>query len=234
MSKVLILRFEKTGGPGYFGRYLDRQRLPYELVRVDQGDPLPESIAGVSGVCLLGGVMSANDDQLPWVPQVLSIIRDAHGRSIPLLGHCLGGQLIARALGGSVTRSPAVEIGWLPVEVINDGGSPAWCRGLPPAIDVFQWHNETFSIPPGATKLFHRDACPNQGFQLGNTLALQFHLEVLPETVGEWASLFLDDSHRSCETVHSREHMLEDILAKAERSHRAADHIYAQWCENLA
>jgi len=232
MSRVLIFRFEETGGPGYFGRYLDRHRIPSEILKIDQGEPLPDSIDGVSGLCFLGGAMSVNDD-LPWVPRVLELIRDAHERDIPILGHCLGGQLIARALGGTVTRSPAEEIGWLPVDVINNGETPAWCRMLPERLNVFEWHNETFSVPPGAQKLFHRDTCPNQGFHCGNTLALQFHLEVLPETVGHWASLYLDKSHGPCETVQSREIMMENLDEKARLSHEVADHIYANWCNGL-
>ncbi len=203
MSRILILRFEQTGGPGYFGRYLERRQIPYAIRKIDQGEPVPESIDGVSGICLLGGVMSANDD-LPWIPRILDLIRLAHSRNIPILGHCLGGQLIARALGGSITKNPVEEIGWLPVDVISNAETPTWCAGLPGVLNVFHWHNETFSIPGGAQKLFHRDTCPNQGFQIGNTLALQFHLEVLPETVHEWTSLFLDASHQKIGDRHAR------------------------------
>lgn len=177
--------------------------------------------------------MSANDDHLPWVPKVLDLIRRAQDRQIPMLGHCLGGQLISRALGGTVTRSPAEEIGWLPVDVVDRGGSAAWCGGLPESLTVYQWHNETFSIPPGAHKLFHRDTCPNQGFICGNTLALQFHLEVLPETVEQWATLYLDKYYRPCSTIQSRETMIEDLHHKTALSHRAADHVYAHWCSAL-
>jgi GMP synthase-like glutamine amidotransferase len=233
MSKVHILRFERTGGPGYFGRYLDDHQIPQKIHRIDQGESVPESIDGVGGLCFLGGVMSVNDDDLPWIPQVLDLIRRAHDRDIPMLGHCLGGQLIARALGGTVSRSPVEEIGWLPVELVNDAKTPAWCEGLPRNITVFEWHNETFSVPAKGQKLFHRDTCPNQGFQYGNALALQFHLEVLPETVKQWTSLYLDESHRLCETVQSREFMIEKLQQKAELSHKAADHIYSHWCSNL-
>lgn len=177
--------------------------------------------------------MSANDDHLPWVPRVLDLIRMAQDREIPVLGHCLGGQLISRALGGSVGKSPVDEIGWLPVDLVDDDMTPAWCEGLPRSLNVFQWHYETFSTPAGAQKLFHRNSCPNQGFQYGRTLALQFHLEVLPETVGEWASLYLDDAHRLSDTVQSREQMTESLYEKAEMSHRTADHIYSHWCSAL-
>lgn len=232
MSKVLIFRFEPTGGPGYFSQFLDRHQIPSEILKIDRGEPVPQSIDGVSGLCFLGGAMSVNDD-IPWIPPVLSLIDLAHSREIPVLGHCLGGQLIARALGGTVTRSPAEEIGWLPVELVNDGDTPAWCAGLPGGMNVFEWHNETFSVPAGAQKLFHRDTCPNQGFQYGNALALQFHLEVLPETVQHWTSLYLDESHPLSDTVQSKEVMLENLQEKVDLSHEAADHIYSHWCSNL-
>lgn len=233
MSRVFILRFEKTGGPGYFARYLDRQGISHETLEIDQGEAVPDSIDGVAGLCLLGGVMSANDDHLPWVPQVLALIRQAQEHDVPILGHCLGGQLIARAIGGTVSRSPSEEIGWLPVEVLHDVNAFAWCRGLPAKLTVFQWHNETFSVPPGGHKLFHGETCPNQGFRIGNTLGLQFHLEVLPATVEQWTSLYLDESHEMSDTVQSRETMTEDLPEKARHSHEAADRIYSHWCKAL-
>ncbi len=232
MSKILIFRFEPAGGPGYFGQYLDRHLIPYQVLKIDQGHPVPDSIDGATALVFMGGAMSANDN-LEWIPPVLDLIRCAQSENTPMLGHCLGGQLIARALGGSVTRSSVQEIGWLPVDVIDNGGTEGWNSELPPTLDVFQWHNETFSIPHDALHIFHRHTCPNQGFQIGNTLALQFHLEILAEIVADWSSRFIDASHRVSETVQSRETMMENLPGKVNASRAAADRIYNAWCRAL-
>jgi len=232
MSRILIFRFERTGGPGYFGQYLDRHHIPHQVLKIDQGEPVPVSIDGVSGLVFMGGAMSVNDD-LSWIPKVLGLIRRAQSENTPMLGHCLGGQLIARALGGSVTRNPVEEIGWLPVNVIENGGLSSWDPEIPPTLHVFQWHKETFSIPKNAQHLFYRDTCPNQGFRIGNTLALQFHLEILADIVKDWSSHIISASHQISATVQSREDMIDALPRKVETSTVAADRIYGNWCRTL-
>src|SRR6478752_6936483 len=104
MRPVAIFRHYVTEGPGYFATYLDRHGLPWELVKLDEGQSVPRSPDAFSGLAFMGGPMSVNDD-LPWIPPVLELIRAATARDVPVLGHCLGGQLMSKALGGHV--SPA-------------------------------------------------------------------------------------------------------------------------------
>ncbi|MEK7734324.1 MAG: type 1 glutamine amidotransferase, partial [Pseudomonadota bacterium] len=119
MREIVIFRHAAHEGPGYLASYLDRRGLPWRLVRVDRRESPPDSLAGVSGLVLMGGPMSVND-RLPWIPPLLRLIREAVDKDIPVLGHCLGGQLMAKALGGRVTRSRVKEIGWLPVETVDN------------------------------------------------------------------------------------------------------------------
>ena len=109
MKPVIIFRFASIEGPGFLADFLDAQSIPWQLVKVDEEEALPATIADYSGVVLMGGPMSVNDD-LPWIPSVLQLIRDAFKADIPLLGHCLGGQLISKALGASVGKNPVKEI----------------------------------------------------------------------------------------------------------------------------
>ena len=229
MSKVFIFRFETVGGPGYLGHFLDRYGIDYQVVKVDQNQTIPTSIDGVSALVFMGGGMSANDD-IQWITRTLGLIKDAQSKDIPMLGHCLGGQLISKALGGVITDSPVREIGWLPVDVVRSRSTPAWCHELPSPLEVFHWHNETFSIPQDATHIFERRACPNQGFQIGRTIALQFHLEVLPEMVTDWTNRFLDKSHVSSEYVQSAQTILKDLTKKSNASKRIAECVYGHWC----
>lgn len=217
-----------ANGPGYLGQFLDRNDIEYQVLKVDQNEAIPSSIDGASALVFMGGAMSANDD-LHWIPKTLDLIRQAQRNDIPMLGHCLGGQLICKALGGNVTKNIVQEIGWLPVDVVKEN-TPKWCHELPSTLNVFHWHEETFSIPQNAAHIFESATCPNQGFQIGHTIALQFHLEILPEMVSEWASRFLDESYIPSTSIQSRQTMIDNLTEKAESSKRVAERIYSHWC----
>lgn len=116
MKPVAVFRYSGTEGPGYFARYLAARGIPWTLVKIDSGDPLPLLPSNYAGLVLMGGPMSVNDD-LPWIPHALALIARAIDEEVPVLGHCLGGQLMARALGGSVGPNPVKEIGWGRVRV---------------------------------------------------------------------------------------------------------------------
>ncbi|OPY10106.1 MAG: glutamine amidotransferase [Syntrophaceae bacterium PtaB.Bin095] len=131
---------------------------------------------------VMGGPMSVQDERrFPWLVTEKNFIRDVIDSGRPVLGICLGAQLIASALGASVYRNPVKEIGWFPIR-----GIPSGNRGLfrfPPSMEVFHWHGETFDLPPGATRLAKSEACENQAFQIGpSVIGLQFHLETTPQS----------------------------------------------------
>lgn len=131
MRPVLVFRFSRIEGPGYLGEFLTRKGILWTQVNVDAGDSVPEDINGHAGLVLMGGPMSVNDD-LPWIPGVLDLIRQAVGRGIPVLGHCLGGQLMSRALGGTVGPNPVKEIGWGSVSKVGHDPAPDWLGGCRP------------------------------------------------------------------------------------------------------
>ena len=224
MPPILIFRHVSCEGPGYLGRFLDRRGVAYRVVKIDRGESMPSSIDGVSALVFLGGPMSVND-ALPWMHVSLALIRAAHRQRLPVLGHCLGGQLIAAALGGTVSVNPVKEIGWLPVRSGNAVG-----RGvLPRQFDAFHWHGETFTLPVGATHLFTSDACRHQGFQSGNTLALQFHLEMQKDMVSAWADHYAEELRDPSDTVQSRVDMTRDLDTRISALHCIADTIYDHW-----
>ena len=109
MLPVAIFRHSPTEGPGYFAIFLEQQGIPWRLVAIDEGEPVPAAVDAYSGLCFMGGPMSVNDD-LPWIENSLSLIRQAVAVDMPVLGHCLGGQLMAKALGGVVSANPIKEI----------------------------------------------------------------------------------------------------------------------------
>src|SRR5438552_7733207 len=111
VKPVAIFRYARADEPGHFATFLNRRGIPWTLFALDAGEPVPASSEGFSGVGMMGGPMSVNDN-LPWVEPMLALIRDALARDVPMIGHCLGGQLMAKALGMQVRRSPAIEVGW--------------------------------------------------------------------------------------------------------------------------
>jgi GMP synthase-like glutamine amidotransferase len=231
---IVIFRHFPTEGPGYFAEFLDRHGIPHRTVRIDAHDPIPESIADLPGLVFMGGPMSVNDP-LPWIPGVLKLIRAAVAAGVPVLGHCLGGQLMSKALGARVTRHRVKEIGWLPVTTVDSAASREWLNGLPPRNEVFHWHGETFEIPDGATHILRSRHCRNQGYVIGNSLALQCHVEMTPEMVRTWAR----DGEREIATagpsatVQRRAQMLTSLAPRTAALHRIADALYTRWIQGL-
>ena len=141
-----------------------------------------------AGLIFMGGPMSAND-ALPFIQREIGIIEAALAARRPVLGVCLGAQLLARALGARVYRNPVKEIGWAPVYWTEAARQDHLFEGLPSPETVFHWHGETFDLPAGAEWLAWSDACRNQAFRAGsNAYGLQFHLEVTPEMISTWCS----------------------------------------------
>lgn len=231
MKSIAIVRHAAHEGPGYFAEFLDRRRIPHRLVRIDANDPVPQSLDGISGLVLMGGPMSVNDD-LPWIPRVVRLIQQAIKDDVPILGHCLGGQLMAKALGGTVTRNPVREIGWLPVERVEGPVAQRWLDGLPPRFDVYHWHGETFSIPTGATRILASRDCPNQAYAIGKHLGMQCHVEMTPDLIDSWTTTGADELKPSS-TVQTREQMLADVQNKTTQLHRVADVLYTRWIDGL-
>jgi len=233
MQQILVFRHAPHEGPGYLADFLARHQLAHRLVCIDAGEPVPKSIAGISGLVLMGGPMSVND-RLPWIPPTLGLIREAVERDVPVLGHCLGGQLMAKALGGRVTRNRIKEIGWLPVRVIESPIARQWLDGVAPQFEVFHWHGETFSsLPPGATAILKSRDCRHQAFVLGKHLAFQCHVEMTPALVRSWARAGAAEIAKPTATVQSDQQMRVNLVARAERMNRIADVFYSRWIAGL-
>jgi len=235
MKPVAIFRHSITEGPGYFATVLDRHGVPWRLIKTDEGDAVPVDSHGYSGLAFMGGPMSVNDD-LPWIAPVLDLIRDAVRADVPLIGHCLGGQLMARALGGAVTRNPVKEIGWGRVEILPVSESQRWF-GDCTSFESFHWHGETFTIPPGAARLAASEYCENQMFSLGKHLGMQCHVEMTPALVADWCKDCEQEVRSLAQrtaSVQTVDDMLMNVEEKTARLHRMADRLYAVWMQGLA
>lgn len=233
MKPVAIIRHSLTEGPGHFATFLDRRSLPWTLIRIDAGDPVPASCDDYSGLCLMGGPMSVNDD-LPWIPPLLDFIRMMMAADKPVIGHCLGGQLMSKALGGQVTRNPVKEIGWGAVSVVDSPLARKWFGDIR-GFESFHWHGETFSIPEGATRILESAACPNQAYVIGKHLGMQCHVEMTATMIDDWCASGADEIAAAgrIPTVQTPEAMKVGREDRLKALNHSAETLYSHWIKGL-
>lgn len=232
MKPVVIFRHAKCEDAGYLGAFLDANGIPWTQVRTDLDEVLPSPIDQYSGLVLMGGPMSANDD-LPWIIASLQLIREAVSLDIPVLGHCLGGQLMTRALGGEIIQNAHKELGWGQVQLTADPLATHWF-GKQTDFLCFHWHGETFSIPEGATLLLSSDYCTNQAWAMGKHLAMQCHIEMTEKMVGTWCEAWQEElATSSGAAVQSAAEMQQDLPARIQTLNQVADHVYGRWIQGL-
>jgi len=234
MKPIAIFRHSPTEGPGHLAAVLDRRHLPWELIPLDAGAAVPGGPDGFAGLVFMGGPMSVNDD-LPWIPPVLQLIRQAVAADVPVLGHCLGGQLMSKALGGVVTANPVKEIGWGRVEVEENPVARAWFGPETASFLSFHWHGETFSLPDGAVRIMRSAHCANQGFVLGKHLGMQCHVEMTREMVDAWCRSGQEEIDASPgPAVQSPAQMHEHLEPRLAALNAVAERLYDRWLEGVA
>ncbi|MGB9456484.1 MAG: gamma-glutamyl-gamma-aminobutyrate hydrolase family protein [Bryobacteraceae bacterium] len=183
--------------------------------------------AGYDGLIFMGGAMSVNDG-LPYLEQEARWIAEAVEAGRPVLGVCLGAQLIAKALGARVYPNPVKEIGWFEIDLTAEGAADPLFAGAGPRETVLQWHGETFDLPAGARWLASSSACRHQAFRIGRgAYALQFHLEVTPEMIADWCA---QDSN--CGDWRELRSPIDEAY-NAARLKGLACQVFGRWCELL-
>lgn len=235
MKPVAIFRYARTEGPGHFATFLSSHGVEWKLVRLDEGEPVPTDPAAFAGLGFMGGPMSANDE-LPWTQPVLQLMRDAVSAGVPVIGHCLGGQMLARAMGGRVERSPVKEIGWVPVSVEDSPLAREWFGGAPSPFQTFQWHEDAFTVPPGATRILTGAHCPNQAYVLdGRHLGMQCHVEITAEMIETWLRTGASDieASRGSPAVQDAATIKALTPKNLPALSGTADRLYTRWVANL-
>lgn len=232
MKPIAIFRHAPTEGPGHFATFLEARKLPSQLIAIDHGEAVPPFPEPFAGLVFMGGPMSVNDD-LPWIPPALELIRLAVALDIPVLGHCLGGQLIAKALGGEVSRNPVKEIGWGRVRIAETQQARHWFGDIT-SFQAFHWHGETFSIPPGATCILSSDYCANQAYAMGRHLGMQCHVEMTDAMIRTWCEVGADEIAASnSPAVQTPAAMLAREAEFLPELNRVAEQLYSRWLDGL-
>jgi len=233
MQPVAILQHQLPENAAYLTTWLERHRVDYVIFNAGADEEFPASIEPYSALAVMGGGMSANDPLLS-NRQAEILILQAMRLDRPVIGHCLGGQLMSRALGTDITASPRPEIGWQPIQYENLAVAREWF-GDAPTNTVAHWHYESFGIPDGAVRVATSPACPNQAWAMGPHLAMQFHIEITETKMQSWVAE--DDakwaeSRSLYETVQDRISMLAGIPYHLAQHQATADAIYRKWLSN--
>ena len=233
MRPVAVIRFSPSEGPGRFGDWLAANRHPYRVVALDLGEPVPDDPTAFAGIGMMGGPMGANDD-FPWRDPLAVLVGRAVDARVPLIGHCLGGQVMSRALGGAVTRAPVAEIGWLDVEATDQGAADEWFGGRR-RMNVFQWHYDAFTIPPDAKRVLGNASNANQGYVLDDRhIGFQCHVEMTRDLVTAWCDMAPDELPDATQGARqSRDDILRNLDGRVQALNAIADGIYARWSRKL-
>jgi GMP synthase (glutamine-hydrolysing) len=183
---VLLVTHVTEGDPGQIPILLEKMGQPVRVMRANKGEPFPDRVEDYAGVASFGGPQSANDDhvdylraELGWLPRVMAA-------GVPLLGVCLGGQMVARVLGGTVAPHPEghYEFGYYPIDPVDDAAERL---ALANSLHVALRHGEAFTIPDGAQRLARRPLFENQAYRYGSTTwGIQFHPEVNDKVLDRW------------------------------------------------
>ncbi len=231
MKPILILQNTAFDGPAYLATWLAREGLAFEVRCSEAGEAFPTSMQGFGGLAILGGVMSANDE-LASLRIAERLILEAMAADLPVIGHCLGGQLMAKALGAQVRRAAVPEIGWSHLAIADEPASRAWFGDIEHAT-VMQWHYDCFELPAGAVALASSRACAHQAFAIGRCLAMQFHIEIeapkLQAWIQELAADDIDAMTQHPESAQSVAAMLADAAHHLPAHQGLADRMYRRW-----
>ena len=219
VKPVAVFRFSDTEGPGHFATFLDANRIPWKLVKLDEGEPVPASSEAYAGLAFMG-----NGQHL------------IYRNEVPVIGHCLGGQMLSRALGGTVRKNPVKEIGWNPVQVVDSPVARRWFGEGLREFDTFQWHGDTFSIPPGGERILTGPHCENQAYVVGDRhLGLQCHVEMTPDMIESWLGSGREELEANLHSpaVQPGERIRGDMARRLPGLSKTAERLYERWMEKL-
>ncbi|MDH5353698.1 MAG: type 1 glutamine amidotransferase [Gammaproteobacteria bacterium] len=232
MKPIRIFTHIACEPPGYLADLLDKLGYPYEQVCLYDGVELPVDLDSVSGLVIMGGPGNVNQPT-GWMAQEIELIRMAYANDTPILGICLGAQLMSKALGGDVHQGQSVEVGWHQVQLLPAASSSPYFTDAEEIFQVFQWHAHVFSPPPFAEPLAISDCTECQAYTYNNSLAVQFHLEMTEEIIRDLIQRYGSDLEGDSSCVQNRGQILEDISNKARRVNAMADIIFTPWFRSL-
>ncbi|MBP9853860.1 MAG: type 1 glutamine amidotransferase [Candidatus Omnitrophica bacterium] len=206
---ILFIKHIDIEGPETIGRFFQDKGYDISIVNLQDGDELPSNLNDIQAVVCLGGPMNVYEEDLyPFLKKENIFIQKVLQNEIPYLGICLGAQLLAKASGSRVTKSPQREVGFFPVKLTEQGVSDPLFSNLNSSLDVYQWHEDMAELSDERRLLAASTGCPTQAFKVGsNAYGLQFHIEITDKSIKEWSDSYFNDP-KVCEREKNK--MLSD------------------------
>ena len=227
MSRILVLQHVESEGLGIIDGAVKRKGFVADFIRVFKGERIPRNIQRYAGLIVLGGPMGVYEEEIyPFIKDEIALIKSAVKEEIPVLGICLGSQMLAKAAGADVYKGKKKEIGWYDVRLTDEGKRDRLFIGLPDRFIVFQWHGDTFDIPENSKCLASSELFPHQIIKVGkNAYGLQFHLEVTEKMAREWIDVN-DKELLSVKSYIDPKQILKDTSAYIETVHRYGEVVF--------
>lgn len=229
---ALIIQHVPCETPGIIAEALEARGVGLEYVRPYQGEAVPQRIGRRAGLVVLGGPMAVyHQARYPFLRREIALIEDTLIRQRPILGVCLGSQLLATALGATVSRGRHKEIGWHPVTLGQPAAEDALWRGVPESFTAFHWHGDVFPLPRGAVRLAWSAATECQAFRHGHSAyGLLFHLEVTERIIGGMTRGFRQEPS---EVGASERHILEGVGEHLPALTTIGRQVFGRWVRQV-
>lgn len=223
---ILFLKHIEIEGPETVYDFFVKKGFKTKILELQQGDALPKTIKGIDAVVCLGGPMNVyEENKHPFLKEEDKFIKQVLKHEIPYLGICLGSQLLSKAAGSTVGRSPEKEVGFFYVELNANGKKDPLFKNIDKKFDVYHWHEDMFEIPQNGELLASSPACPHQALRVGkNAYGLQFHVEITDKTIKEWTAEYFKG--KDPVLIEKANQMLADYKRIKKEFHQTANTIY--------
>lgn len=230
---ILYIKHIDIEGPETIAPFFEKHGYATKVLELYNGDIFPQRFEDIDAVVCLGGPMNVyEEDKYPFLKDENIFIQRVLENKIPFLGICLGSQLLAKAAGGKVTRSPVEEIGWRTVQLTDEGRNDALLKNLPAELVVYQWHGDTFSIPQNGICLVNGSDCPSQALRVGpSAYGFQFHIEITDKSIREWSDEYFKDSPSLLR--EKKDMMLKEYAKNKVLFEKEAETIYINFLDLL-
>jgi len=235
MSRILVLQHVESEGLGIIDNALREKGIGADFIRIFMGARVPKDIYGYKGLIVLGGPMGVYEEDIyPFIKDELKLIKSCLKGNVPVLGICLGSQMLAKAAGADVYKGKKKEIGWYDVQLTDEGKRDRLFIGLPDRFIVFQWHGDTFDMGTDLKSVPNKclassELFPHQIIKVGkNAYGLQFHLEVTEKMVMEWIDVN-DKELLSVKSYIDPNQILKDTSAYIETVHRYGSAVFSRF-----
>ncbi len=225
---ILYIKHIDIEGPGTLGKFFEQKGFKSQIIDLGKKDQLPNSLKDIEAVVVLGGPMNVYEEKkYPFLKKENDFLKNILEEKIPFLGICLGSQLLARAAGARVGRSPVKEVGFSTAQLSDDGKKDPLFEGVSEKFDVYQWHEDMFEVPKEGSLLAFSSGCPHQAFKVGaQAYGLQFHVEITDISIREWSDSYIKEN---LDDKSLKDQMLMDYKKKQRRFNKTAKTIYSNF-----